>query len=81
MVPPGKQSVKVAVEKRKQGRMATVIRGLAQQSGPMQDLLKTLKTKCGAGGTIVEGNIEIQGDHVERLKSFLKELGYKVRNR
>lgn len=79
-VPPDQQTLRVTLEKRKQGRWATVVRGLAAQPGPMQELLTVLKTKCGAGGTIAdEGQLEIQGDHVERVRSTLQGLGYRLK--
>ena len=77
-IPPEKQSLKVAVEKRKRGKLVTVIRGLAE-SNDHAALLTDLKNHCGSGGTFKEGAIEIQGDHVERASAHLLQLGYRVR--
>lgn len=77
-VAPEKQSLRIAVEKRKKGKWVTVIRGLATEND-LTPLLTELKNACGAGGTIKEGTIEIQGNHEERLRNRLKELKYKLK--
>lgn len=80
-VPPEKQTAQIRVEKRKKGKTVTVIRGLAE-GNPGQhfsDLLTRLKNACGAGGTIQNDSIEIQGDHQHRIEVLLKEFGYRIR--
>jgi translation initiation factor 1 len=59
------------------GKTVTVVRGL-----PAKDLdqrVSELKRLCGAGGTVREGALEIQGDHRERIAERLQTLGYKVK--
>ena len=77
--PPGKQTARIAVEKRRHGRMMTVIRGLTAEENDLPSLLKALKNACGAGGTITEDGLEIQGTHDERVRAQLKAIGYKVK--
>lgn len=77
-VPPSKQTAQVAVEKRKRGKLVTVVRGLVHDAG-LPQLLKTLKDTCGAGGTIKDGTLELQGDHLHRVAGLLSELGYRVK--
>jgi len=79
LTPPEQQTAKLAVEKRKRGKMVTVIRGLDPAGNDLPDLLTKLKTACGAGGTIQDDAIEIQGKQLDRVQSELKKLGYKVR--
>ena len=65
--------------KRRAGKTVTMISGLQHTPATFKDLLKTLQTACGTGGTLKEGELEIQGDHRERVAEKLKELGYKVK--
>lgn len=77
-IEPSKQSLKIRVEKRKRGKVVTVVSGLAID-GQEADLLTTLKNHCGSGGTIKDDLLEIQGDHQDRLSTKLVELGYRVK--
>ncbi len=76
---PGKQTARIAVEKRKHGRMMTVIRGLAAGDTDLPGLLKRLKNCCGVGGTVTDGELELQGSHAERVRAALQTIGYKVK--
>ncbi len=75
---PGKQTAHIAVEKRKHGRVMTVIRGLFAADNDLDALLKQLKNACGAGGTISEDGIEIQGNQADRIRTELKKIGYRI---
>jgi translation initiation factor 1 len=77
--PPDKQTAKLSREKRKRGKIVTVISGLLDEANSLPELLTKLKTTCGAGGTIKDGNLEIQGDHLDRVRDQLKSLGYRVK--
>jgi len=79
IAPPFKQLLRIGAEKRKRGKIVTVIRDLAE-TNDHSELLTRLKNHCGAGGTIKENTIEIQGDHTTRAKAFLLEAGYRVKN-
>ncbi|HET6325440.1 MAG TPA: translation initiation factor [Planctomycetaceae bacterium] len=76
-VPPQRQRVKIAIEKRKRGKVVTALRGLSAEGGTA-DLLSRLKSVCGAGGTFKDGILEIQGDHGDRVRATLSQLGYRV---
>ena len=78
-LPPEKQTARLSVEKRKKGKIATVIRGLTANANDLPALLTKLKNSCGAGGAIEGDELEIQGDQLARLKTLLAALGYKVR--
>ena len=79
MKAPEKQTAKLNIERRKKGKMVTVVRGLAAEDNDLPALLVQLKNACGAGGTIKDGTIEIQGDHTDRVRDLLTSIGYKVR--
>jgi translation initiation factor 1 len=78
-IPPQQQTARLAVEKRRKGKVVTVIRGLAAAGNDLPELLGKLKSQCGAGGTLREDCLEIQGEHLERLKAALSDLGYGVK--
>ncbi len=73
---PKDQPARVGREKRRKGKMMTVITGLDPVASNLDAILAQLKSACAAGGTINEGRIEIQGDHRERALSILRDLGY-----
>lgn len=60
------------------GKAVTVVRGLP--GGPGLDQAgKELKAACGSGGTVKDGVIEVQGDHVEKIMAWLQQRGHKVK--
>ncbi len=78
--PPKGQTVYVERDrKRRRGKTVTVVSGIVADEASLRDLLKTLQKRCGAGGTAKDGEIEIQGDHRERVAEYLTEVGYKVK--
>ena len=78
VVNPATQKLKIRVERRKRGKVVTVICGLADDDA-RAGLLTELKNLVGSGGTTRDDNLEIQGDHATKLSSFLSDRGYKVR--
>jgi translation initiation factor 1 len=57
------------------GKTVTVVRGLALDDVALQALGKRLRTQCGTGGSVIDGRIELQGDHVERVIAALAAAG------
>ncbi len=78
-IPPDKQTARVAVEKRKRGKVVTVIRGLPEEGNDLPGLLTQLKSTCGAGGTFKDGVLEVQGDQLDNVRRTLAEIGYRVK--
>ncbi|MBE9228184.1 translation initiation factor [Phormidium sp. LEGE 05292] len=79
-LPPNQQDLRVqASSKGRKGKTVTVISGFQAKPETLADLLKKLKTQCGAGGTVKENTIELQGEHKQKLLEILKTLGYKVK--
>jgi translation initiation factor 1 len=61
------------------GKTVTLIKGLALDGDALAALGKQLRTACGAGGTVKEGVIEVQGDHCATVLAALAKLGYQAR--
>jgi translation initiation factor 1 len=78
-IPPEQQTARLAVEKRKRGKLVTVVRGLNAADNDLPELLKLLKSTCGAGGTLKEDVLEIQGNQLDRVGEALGKIGYHVR--
>lgn len=65
--------------KGRKGKTVTLIRGVPLDNEALRYLLSELKRQCGAGGTVKDGVMEIQGDHRDKLFEELKKRGYKVK--
>ncbi|RKR03319.1 translation initiation factor 1 (eIF-1/SUI1) [Kushneria sinocarnis] len=63
----------------RKGKGVTVIDGVPLREEALKPLLQALKKRCGSGGALKEGVLEIQGDHRDTLKSELERRGYTVR--
>lgn len=73
---------KVVVSRESKGRggkTVSLVRGLALTDAQLTELAKALKQRCGSGGTVVDGVIEIQGDHRDLLVAELGKRGYSAR--
>ncbi len=79
-IPDGDGVVRVSLEtKGRKGKGVTLVTGVPLNQKKLQSLAKDLKRRCGAGGTVKDNVIEIQGNHVERLLDELKQQGYTVK--
>ncbi len=78
-LPPEQQTARLAVEKRKKGKRVTVVRGLVEEGNDLPELLKQLKSQCGAGGALKGEELEIQGDQLERVRTALIDIGFQVK--
>jgi translation initiation factor 1 len=74
-----KQTARLAIEKRPGRRWVTAVRGLPAADNDLPSLLALLKAACGAGGAMKDDVIEIQGQQLDRVRSLLQQLGYKVK--
>ncbi len=71
--------IKVRREKRKFGKIVTIIEGF-DDSVDLKKLTKKLKKALGCGGTYEKGRIELQGDHIRKIKQILVEEGFPEEN-
>jgi len=76
-IPAANQALRIWLERGKGGKEATVVKGFAGPGERLEELAKTLKNKCAAGGSAKDGIIIIQGDHREKVLKLLLDLGYK----
>lgn len=73
----GDSGVRVSREtKGRGGKAVTLVRGLPLDDAALAVLGKRLRTACGAGGTVKDGVLEVQGDHVERVLAWLQQDGF-----
>ena len=70
------QLIKVSIEKRKFGKQYTVVTGIDTKEIDMDQLVKKLKNKFACGGTAKEGKIELQGNHKQKVREALIEMGF-----
>ena len=67
--------VRISLDRRASGRLVTSIRGLTGTLDDLAALARTLKAACGAGGSVKERVLELQGDHREAVEQLLARRG------
>lgn len=78
--PPSDGIVRLRREtKGRKGKGMTVITGLPLDRDALSELARSLKQACGGGGTIRDGIIEIQGDHLGLIRELLRSKGFTVK--
>lgn len=78
--PKGDGVVRVQREtKGRAGKGVTLVRGLDLPDAQLLAWAKQLKAACGSGGTVKEGVVEVQGDHVDKVMALLTSKGFKVK--
>lgn len=79
-LPPDRQKLLVRIDRRQRaGKQVTLVEGFRGTAGDLSDLARTLKTRCGVGGTAKDGEITIQGDFRDKVVELLKGMGYNAK--
>jgi translation initiation factor 1 len=69
------RGIRLSLDRRASGRVVTVVTGLPGGEREVSELAKALKSACGAGGTVKDGVLELQGDHRPRVEAYLQSRG------
>lgn len=76
-LPKGQQKLRVSIERKNRGgKTVTLVHGFVGTDDDLKDLGKFLKSKCGVGGAVKDGEILIQGEFKERIIELLRYEGY-----
>ncbi|MBO7118316.1 MAG: translation initiation factor [Bacteroidales bacterium] len=77
---PEKQRLIVTIDRSgRAGKQVTLVKGFKGRADDLADLGKTLKIKCGVGGTVKDGVITIQGDFRDKVTAMLNQMGYNAK--
>lgn len=79
---PNSQNLYVSIDRKKRaGKEVTLVEGYVGTNGDLKELGKYLKSKCGVGGTVKEGEIIVQGNFKEKIYDLLVAKGYSVKKK
>ena len=76
---PNQQDLRIWLDRRGGGKVITAVKGFIGQQTDLEALGKQLKNLCGSGGTVKDQEIQIQGDHREKIIAFLISKNYKAK--
>lgn len=79
-LPADKQTLRISLDrKQRRGKAVTLIEGFVGSEEDLKALGKALKSRCGVGGTVKDGQILVQGDFREKITGILQSEGYRTK--
>lgn len=76
---PGQQDLRIWLDRKGGGKVITIVKGFVGKLADLEALGKQLKALCGSGGTVKDHEVQIQGDHREKVIAWLAAKGYKAK--
>ena len=76
-LPPSQQDLRIHLQSLKGNKKLSIVKGFVGSQDDLKELGKLLKSTCGVGGSIKDGDILIQGDHRDKIIGILEKAGYR----
>lgn len=76
---PAQQDLRIWLDRKGGGKVITVVKGFIGKNADMESLGKQLKALCGSGGTVKDYEVQIQGDHRDKVIMWLLSKGFKAK--